>query len=533
MDRRFYFSVISVLLLLVTGCNESHNNEMESAYQLTNTNPDSALAVLQTLHHEKFSKKEDAKYALVYTIAQDKSGVDVDNDSLLRTAYTYYNSRPGDSLYAKCEYYMGKYYMLNGSLELAIDCLQKSASTAERQKDKYTMCLAFGKLSDALGNSNPIKGLSIAKKADSIYSRLPDVTIINKTYSKLQVSKLYLFTDSLEMAVRTCQEALEFAKQSGDSVCISDTYQDLASILGEKRDYDEALLYSKKSVEYSASTDIHKKLNLAWAYIDADSIQKGEDILNAIKTEKPEELYTEFYLQHIAALKNHDYSKAVNFADSSYHFIEKMYAEELNYKEKYYNALVKTQYENGINEGRADGFRWFAFLISFSALIIICLITYNYRQYKQMASQKMQNEANARRLEKKIHEKELKHKEFQLSAMRSYILKKIDIAQKIDTIRENDKNSVVLTDQDWEEIRIFVDSVEGDFVIRLKEKFPLLNEDDIKFMMLIRLRMPSRAMGLIYNISEKSIRQKLFVYKSKVGLESGDKLSLRSFIGDF
>ena len=91
----------------------------------------------------------------------------------------------------------------------------------------------------------------------------------------------------------------------------------------------------------------------------------------------------------------------------------------------------------------------------------------------------------------------------------------------------------MLTDQDWEEIRIFVDSVEGDFVIRLKEKFPLLNEDDIKFMMLIRLRMPSRAMGLIYNISEKSIRQKLFVYKSKVGLESGDKLSLRSFIGDF
>lgn len=47
-----------------------------------------------------------ARYALVYTIAQDKSRLDVDNNSLLRTAYTYYNNQENDSLYAKCEYYM-------------------------------------------------------------------------------------------------------------------------------------------------------------------------------------------------------------------------------------------------------------------------------------------------------------------------------------------------------------------------------------------------------------------------------------------
>ena len=34
----------------------------------------------------------------------------------------------------------------------------------------------------------------------------------------------------------------------------------------------------------------------------------------------------------------------------------------------------------------------------------------------------------------------------------------------------------------------------------------------LSFRILIRLKMSSKAMGLIYNISEKSIRQKLFVY---------------------
>ena len=54
--------------------------------------------------------------------AQGKSGLDVDNDSLLRTAYTYYSAKPNDSLYAKCQYYMGKYYMLNDSSEKALPC---------------------------------------------------------------------------------------------------------------------------------------------------------------------------------------------------------------------------------------------------------------------------------------------------------------------------------------------------------------------------------------------------------------------------
>ena len=66
---------------------------------------------------------------------------------------------------------------------------------------------------------------------------------------------------------------------------------------------------------------------------------------------------------------------------------------------------------------------------------------------------------------------------------------------------------------------MFVDNVEGNFISRLKKQFPKLSDEDVKFMILIRLKMSSKAMGLIYNISEKSIRQKLFVYKSKVDLE--------------
>lgn len=172
-------------------------------------------------------------------------------------------------------------------------------------------------------------------------------------------------------------------------------------------------------------------------------------------------------------------------------------------------------------------------MIVLSAIVVVIFIIYAFRQYKLKAKRKIKYEQEKRAMEEKMHEEEMRHKEIQLSTMRSYLLKKINIAQRIEEIRGNKKDVVVLTEEDWEEIRMFVDNVEGNFILRLRERFPNLSDDDVKFMILIRLKMSSKAMGLIYNISEKSIRQKLFVYKTKVGLEGENSPSLRSFIEAF
>ena len=125
-----------------------------------------------------------------------------------------------------------------------------------------------------------------------------------------------------------------------------------------------------------------------------------------------------------------------------------------------------------------------------------------------------------------MHEEEIRHKEIQLSTMRSFILRRIDTAQKIQELRGNKTDTVPLTEEDWEEIRLFVDGVEGNFVSRLHSTFPDLSDDDIRLMMLLRLKMPTKALALIYGISEKSIKQKLFVYKAKVGISNIAEIDL-------
>ena len=182
MNNKEFIFLLALAVLLVTGCKETHNKGIDLAYRLAPTAPDSALAILDGIDHAKLGKTEMARYALVYTIAQDKSGLDVDNDSLLRTAYTYYNSRHDDSLYAKCEYYMGKYYMLNDSTELALDCLQKAADVSKQHGDKHTQCMALEKYSRVLRQTNPQKAVEVAELAEYIYKTLPDASLYNIVY---------------------------------------------------------------------------------------------------------------------------------------------------------------------------------------------------------------------------------------------------------------------------------------------------------------------------------------------------------------
>ena len=517
----------------MTGCKERHNQSIDVAYQLSATAPDSALSVLNGVNQKKLSKAEMARYALVYTIAQDKSGLDVDNDSLLRTAYTYYNNREDDSLYAKCEYYMGKYYMLNDSTELAMDCLQKAADVSEKNGDRYTQCMALEKYSRVLSQTNPRKAVEVARHAETTYSSIPEASKSNIVYTKLNVSMCLLFADSVNEAEKKCKEAMSVAYEVKDSGILSDVYQDMASVLAEKKNYKESLWYSYQSCKLDNADQSSKMLNLAWSYLNADSIKQCDALLNTIQTKNLSELYTAYYIRHLAAIKEHDYSKAVSLADSAYHYIEEMYGNELNNKEKYYTSLVAAKYEMGISKGKNNLLKWVIGLIVFSAIVVVAFIVYAFRQYKLKAKRIIKSEKEKHEMEEKMHEEEMRHKEIQLSTMRSYLLKKINIAQRIEEIRGNKKDIVVLTEEDWEEIMMFVDNVEGDFISRLKKQFPKLSDDDVKFMILIRLKMSSKAMGLIYNISEKSIRQKLFVYKSKVGLGGENSPSLRSFIESF
>lgn len=107
------YCLFLLAVIVISACQDFHKIDIiRQAEQIVQEQPDSALRLLQGIKRQHLSGEPLARYALIYSMAQDKSGLDVCSDSLLCIAYQYYCQHPDDSLYARCQYFMGKYLWL-------------------------------------------------------------------------------------------------------------------------------------------------------------------------------------------------------------------------------------------------------------------------------------------------------------------------------------------------------------------------------------------------------------------------------------
>lgn len=517
------------ILLLVFGigsCSDKQSKQISAVIPLAENKPDSALSILNKIDQTKLSDKDYALYSLIYTMAQDKSGLDVDNDSLLRYAFNWYHNKPTDSLYAKCEYYMGKYYSLNDSSEKALTCYSNSIQISRKHKDYYTMSLALLHASIIIRVYDQDLAIKYAISADSIYNNVKGATAHNKVYNLLNLAECYSYKqEKIRESINITQKAIDYAKMTKDSDVIADAYQDLSVFYGIEGS-DSTLFAAKRSFAYRTNKDASTSYALSNAYIQVDSLEQAKTILTQIPQESlSRHGYEIFALLKQIALKELDYNKVSEYADSSAFYLEKENAENLQAKDQYYQLMVKREVQS--TQYRSES-KWKTKLvvitIVLSIIIIICLL-YAYEQRKEKDRERAKNE-------RKKHELEIRNKEIQINTMRDFLVRKVDIINRLESLKSSGKGKIILSEKDWEEIEFFLNNTDDDFAVRLHNAFPNLTTKDLRFMMLLRLKLPNSCLAVIYNIEEKSIRQNLFLIKKKLGIE-GKNTSARRFIEVF
>ncbi|WP_449138912.1 hypothetical protein [Segatella sp.] len=537
MGRSISFTILFFMMLSVlVSCHQSHKRELDLAYTLAESKPDSALAFLNRINQGKLSDKDMAKYALIYYMAQDKSGLDVDNDSLIRIAYDWYEGHQEDSLYASSLYYMGTCFLLNDSMEQAKSCLEKSYSISDSLHNMNLKCLALDKLIEVEEQLAPYKALNYAKALVKMYDSMANVTIYNKVAARLRLGENFFYVDSLQHALEEERKAYRMAMKAGDSNLLSYVRQNLASTFEEMGEKDSCLYYARQAYDLTAANRFSCLLTLASAYISVDSINQAFRLLKQTTPKTAEDRYSVFYIQSQAAMKAHDFKSAKSFSDSAYHYLEDMYRIALQGKAAYYTSFLKKESERAKMQGKAEMQQWVFSLIVLLCFIVVIFILYVYKSYKHQIKLRMEHEREVllqkQQMQEKIHQEELSHKEIQLSVMRNYLQKKIDVVEKLNSIVLNENKHIVLSESDWDELEMFLDSVENLFVKRLKQKHPNLSKTDLRLMMLLRLKLSQKALASIYCVSEKAIKQKLFLYKDKVGIKN-EHFSLRNYIENF
>lgn len=537
MRRSISFTILFFMMLSVlVSCYQSHKRELDLAYTLAESKPDSALAFLNRINQGKLSDEDMAKYALIYYMAQDKSGLDVDNDSLIRIAYDWYEGHQEDSLYVLCLNYMGTFYLLVDSMEQAKSCLEKAYFISDSLHEMNVKHLVLDKLIEVEEQLEPYKALRYAKDLVKMYDSMANVTIYNKVAARLRLGENFFYVDSLQHALEEERKAYRMAMKAGDSNLLSYVRQNLASTFEEMGEKDSCLYYARQAYDLTAANRFSCLLTLASAYISVDSINQAFRLLKQTTPKTAEDRYSVFYIQSQAAMKAHDFKSAKSFSDSAYHYLEDMYRIALQGKTAYYTSFLKKESERAKMQGKAEMQQWVFSLIVLLCFIVVIFILYIYKSYKHQIKLRMEHEREVllqkQQMQEKIHQEELSHKEIQLSVMRNYLQKKIDVVEKLNSIVPNENKHIVLSESDWDELEVFLDSVENLFVKRLKQKHPNLSKSVLRLMMLLRLKLSQKALASIYCISEKAIKQKLFLYKDKVGIKN-EQFSLRTYIENF
>lgn len=520
--RSLFLLTLFAFVLLFSACHEHHDEELRLAYGLAQSQPDSALAMLNRINCQRLNEGDKARYALIYVMAQDKSGLDVDSDTLLHFATAYYASRPDDSLYAKCQYYTGKYYMLNDSTEKALNCFNQAIRAARLQHDTLTQCLALNRASVVLRTFKPALAVSYARTAYNLYNKVKDATDENKCYYLLNIAEcLSDRKEKLDESILVTKEATILAKHTRKSYVIADAYQDLSVFYNLEGSHSLALQAIKVAYHLRNTHDLSIKYALADAYYNADSLRQAKEIITTFTKEdynqKGEAIY--FLLRQIA-YKSHSYELANKYADSTAMHFEEKRIRDLKSRNEYYSLLSEKD-RMRMNEQMKSQEK--TYLIIF-VIILFTVFTFimAYLFFQKMKTAKEKQLSNL---------KQIRRQKRQIAIMRNFLLQKINIKRKLNRLNGHNAR-LLLSEDDWNELEVFLEISDNEFPTRLKKDFPTLTHNDIRLLMLLRLKIPYPQIASIYHISDKSVQQRLFLLKEKLGIK-GAKTSTREFIHNY
>ena len=110
--------------------------------------------------------------------------------------------------------------------------------------------------------------------------------------------------------------------------------------------------------------------------------------------------------------------------------------------------------------------------------------------------------------------------------MREELFKRIHVFEKLSDT-ENEKH-IQLSDTDWKEIQLMLDSGYDDFTKKLRIRFPMLSEKDINFCCLVKINMSIQSLTDIYCISKNSVSRRKLRLKEKMGI--GEETTLDEFL---
>ena len=130
-----------IWLCVMAACHRRPTMDFAAIEAILPTRPDSALAILDTLHTDPndFTAKDRAHYYLLLTEAMDKCYLTHTTDSLIRLSADYFAAHHDNPRYAKALYLQGRIYEDWHRNDQAVACWVKALDYGKDSEDYFLL----------------------------------------------------------------------------------------------------------------------------------------------------------------------------------------------------------------------------------------------------------------------------------------------------------------------------------------------------------------------------------------------------------
>lgn len=448
--------------------------------------------------------------------------------------------------------YIGDVYERQNNLKEAASFFEKATINGQEAKNNRIISIAAAKAGRMLHALKQFEeathyfdlALEAARAIPSVHAEAGILLVMSEAYKNEN-----LYEDALALN----QQLLQIAKQHESTILMARGYENLANIYEAKGKLSLAAenmliaINMYKSIDMPIAQPGSELLNL---YLKLDSISKairtGEKIWQYTeKSESPSKQQTILKVL-ISAYKQAGYYKKV--AESQVELIalnkiifdnekSKQIAEmQVRYKTEQAEQAIVTLKNEQENAARLRN----TLLICLVLVLIIAFLIFN-RQRLKIAK----NKTSFENVQLKQHQlkQDIEFKNKQLTTHSLNLVQKNEIMQELKEriLAMEDSNSGKAEnefkkiarlvdysfnlDKDWEEFRLYFESVHLGFFELLKTQFPDLTGNELRLSALVKLNLTIKEISTILNISPDSVKTARYRLRKKFGIETEKSLT--------
>lgn len=449
-----------------------------------------------------------------------------------------------------------KVALANDSIRLGETLLRKSIRLAEQSEDWHTYYISYQRLAVALSQGSPEEALRLMKKALTIYEQHPDDErnyVILLDYVGTYAAQVAFNTEgSYDEAINYIKKAYGIAEKNQMNDLMCQTLTSLANIAWAKDDYRKAVDYARQAESTLPPSGEdkggHPDLKsgalqvLARSYLSLNMLDSAETVYRQI--EPGDNIHLAYIVQsNLAriALRRMGATKVEDDIDDAFEQVESFYYKALEQKDQYYQETLRQEMENQQLEYRSQIYARTLLVVIIAAIIIffVVVLALRYRirmlhQQRKYEQSKLENELLVQEQEKRQlqqeaeHQKTLLHQANEVVAfLQDFILERTEVLKKLN---QSGDSLITLSLHEWSEIERTLNAIDNNRFAKIREQYPMMQEDDIRLCILTRLGLSNRTIGNIYCITISAVQHRKLKLKKDVFGENNPDITLEQIL---